>query len=447
MRVQVAGNDTNLAVATQLLLRRMLCPLTGLSQEIGFVMRDAGECRLAIAGGEMTGVHVLRDKPPPARGAYHIGGSGTTYDEAIIRTLGETIERYAQFTAFPAGRQRVEAASLHEMHASERRVLAAPGLRLFSAEQLDRPGFPFARVDSGTRIGWLRAFSLHDGSECWLPAQQAAVGYPGLPGEPRFAEGVTTGSAAHTDVGRALRSGLLELVQIDAAMGHWYARGRSLTLGSDARTRAVEAVIARRRPRHGADPSFHWLCSADLPGFPIACLIEGTDLPRAAVGLGCDLRLARAMYNAFLEASAVAQLAKVSLFRDAMDRRLEAEPREDREHIYDLDSNVVRYAVSDAGLLRARFDMERAAPADLPPDVDDGVAADVRHLIDGFAASGKELACIDTTTEDVAELGFRVVRVWSPRMLTLSLPGAPPALHPRFEDYGGFTGEEPHPYP
>ena len=447
MRVRVSGNDTTLAAPTRLMLRRMLCPLTGLSQEIGFVVRGPADARLAVAGGEMTGVHVLRGTQPPDRGAYHIGGSGTSYDEAVIRTLGETAERYAQFTAPVAGRQEAIGASFEEMLASRRRLLAAPGLRLFSDEQLDRPNFPFARIGADTKIGWLRGRSPFDGEECWMPAQQAAVGYQGLPGEPRFAEGVTTGSAAHTSVGHALRNALLELIQIDAAMGHWYGGGRAVTLGSDARTRVVERTIGRRLARHGSPPRFHWLQSADLPGFSIACVIEGPEPPTAAVGLGCDLRLERAMYNAFLESAAVVQLAKVNLFRQAMDRRLENGGDLDGGHIYDLNSNVVRYAVGEPGALRRRFEGEVAAPADLPPDVRRGMAGDVGHLLDAFRSSAKRLACLDLTTEDVRALGFRVVRVWSPDMLTLSLPDAPPALHPRFPAYGGFAREEPHPYP
>jgi thiazole/oxazole-forming peptide maturase SagD family component len=447
VRVCITGNETTLAAPTRLLLKRMLCPLTGLSQEIGFVMRGPGDPRIAIAGGEMTGVHVLRGAPPPPRGAYHIGGSGMTYDEAVIRTLGETVERYAQFTAFAGRRLEAVPASLDELLASGCEVLAAPDLRLFSDEQLSRPGFPFAPIDADTTIGWLRGRSPRDGAEVWMPAQQAAVGYPGLPGEPRFAEGVTTGSAAHTDVGRALRNALLELVQIDAAMGHWYGHGRSVVIGSDERTRPVERAVARRLVSHGLRPSFRWLRSADLPGFAIACLVERPSRPTVAIGLGCDLRLVRAMYNAFLEAVAVFQLAKVSMFRREMDRRLDTNGHDGAARIYDLDSNVVRYAESEPGLLRARFAGEAAAPSDLPPDVDLGVGGDLAHLLDAFAETGKRMGCMDMTTDDVRALGFRVVRVWSPDMLTLSLPDAPPVLHPRFAAYGGFGREDPHPYP
>jgi ribosomal protein S12 methylthiotransferase accessory factor YcaO-like protein len=187
VNLTVVGGDSALAPVTRQMLRRMHCPLTGLSQEIGFVMRSCSEPRVAVAGGEMTGVHVLRGTPPPKRGAYHIGGAGTSFDEAMIRTLGETVERYAQFTPKAAGAGEVTPSSLRALHAGGRRALAVAGLRLFSAEQHARAGFPFHPVDETTEVGWIRRPSLEDGAECWLPAQQAAVGYRGLPGEPRYA--------------------------------------------------------------------------------------------------------------------------------------------------------------------------------------------------------------------------------------------------------------------
>jgi len=71
----------------------------------------------------------------------------------------------------------------------------------------------------------------------------------------------------------------------------------------------------------------------------------------------------------------------------------------------------------------------------------------VCHLIAAFKETGKELAFLDLTTPDIADLGFRVARVWSPDTLSLSLPSAAPVLHPRFRAYGGVIRESPHPYP
>lgn len=447
MKVLASGNTLRLEPRTQILLNRMLCPLTGLSQEIGFVLRSPADPSLNIAGGEMTGVHVLRGAPPPERGAYHIGGCGFTYQEALIKTLGETLERYAQYMLFGEKRTEIRFASLDEMSRNEQAVLSVPSLQLFDDKQLARPGFPFSKITSETKIGWIPGVLLPSGQACWIPAQQGAVGYHGRPGEPRFAEGVTTGTAAHTLPAKAVRNALLELMQIDAAMGHWYGRGRSVSIGWGPRTSAVQRVIEGRLPRHASQVSYHWLQSADLPGFAIACIVRAPEVPKVAVGLGSDLVLDRAIYKAFLEASAVAQLAKVILLREQLDRATQPRERSD-PHIYGLDANVARYACSDPEFIVDRFSEGGSVSAeDLPPDLDLDTEEIVRHLSDSFFRSGKRLAFLDFTVSDAAALGFYVARVWSPDMLTLSLPSAPPTLHPRFSAYGGFDRDEPHPYP
>ena len=446
MEVVVSVSDPSVAPVTPRLLRRMHCPLTGLSQSIGFVMRGALEPRLAVSGGELTGVHLLRGTPAPRPGSFHIGGSGTGYGEAIIRTLGETVERYSHVASLLCGRHPVVRAPYRQIVADGTEPLVPPGLRYFSEGQLARPGFPFARFDPDAVTGWVRMQSLIDGGDRWAPAQAALVGYVGQPGEPRFMTSVTTGSAAHTGLEPALRNALLELVQIDSAMGHWYGNGAAHLLGSDARTQSVEAVIRRCSHPQGPIPRFYWLPNADLPGFAVACVVGDGQVPRFAAGLGCDLRLARAMYKAFLEGVAVAQLAKVIVFRDAAsggDGRVAGD-----DGFYDLDTNVGYYAVAERRRAGEKFPAGPATrPSELPADVALGAAGDVRHLVDGFARTGKELVFLDLTTRDIRDLGFVAVRVWSPDTLSLSLPSSPPVMLPRFQAYGGVANEDPHPYP
>lgn len=394
----------------------------------------------------MTGVHVLRGKHAPREGAYHIGGSGLTYGEVVIRTLGETIERYVQFA--PEKPRRFVVATLKEMLAAGRSVAVADPFRFFSEKQLARDGFPFCAVSDETRVGWVASPSAFDGSECWAPAEQALVGYVPGEGEPQYCAGVTTGTAAHTDLAKAARNALLEVVQIDAAVGHWYGAGEAIALGRDSRTRVLDDLVERQLEPRGPLPRFFLLPSPDLPGFAVACVVESDEPPRAAVGLGCDLRLTHAMYKAFLEGAAVAQLAKVNLFRQATSGTNAGHAEMDS--IYDLDTNVAYYAVhSDAEAFRNKFGNRRpVAPLELPRDVG-GAAADddVRILVEGFRASAKRLVLLDLSTADIRELGFRVVRVWSPDVLPLSLPSAPMVEHARFGAYGGVTHEAPHPYP
>lgn len=445
MNLVVTGSNPQFTPRTARLLRRMFCPLTGLCQEIGLVIRSPLDPRIAVTGGDMTGIHVLRGMPEPRPGAYHIGGSGTTFEEVVISTLGETVERYAQHMALASDKLVIRQATPSELRDEPERVLLPEPPRFFSERQLSRRPFPFAQLQPDTSIGWVKARSLIDGADCWAPAQQVCVGYNRRPAEPQFMLGVTTGTAAHTSPQKALRGALLELIQIDAAMGHWYGALPAVRLRGDARTRGVDQLIERHTHASGPSHQFFWLRSPDLPGFALACILSDATTPRLAVGLGCDLCLERAMYKAFTEAVAVFQLAKVVLFRATLEA---GAPRFDPATIFDLDSNVGYYALRERPAMQARFGGgPELSGSDLPPDINRGLEGDIRYLVSGFRESAKELAWLDMTTCDLRDLGFAVMRVWSPDTLSLSLPSAPPEMHPRWRDYGGFANEHPHPYP
>lgn len=443
----VSRTSGGVPATTERLVRRMLCPLTGLTQGIGFIMRDPMEPSLAVAGGEMTGVHVLRGFQPPRPGSYHIGGAGTTYSEALIKTLGETIERYSHFAVL-AGGLPVTIASPRDMRVGRAQAMLPDSSALYSPEQLARPRFPFSQLADDDEIGWVGARSLPGGGPIAVPAQQALVGYARTTGEPMFALGVTTGSAAHTDREKALRNALLEVVQIDAAIGHWYGAKPAVRINFDERVAVAERAIGRTLYRHGPSLRFFWLPSADLPGLSVACLVESGDVPHVGVGLGCDLCLSRAIYKAFLEGVAVMHLAKVVLFRQGVEDASGVAGTADRP-FYDLDSNVGHYAAgADAGVLEIRFpNTPSIAASDVDADVCGSTNDEIATLINAFPTTGKRLAVLDLTTPDVADLGFSALRVWSPDTLSLPLPSAPPLRHPRFAAYGGVVHERPHPFP
>jgi len=163
-------------------------------------------------------------------------------------------------------------------------------------------------------------------------------------------------------------------------------------------------------------------------------------MPKVAIGLGCALRLDRAMYKAFLEAVAVAKLASLALLRLPPGG---LEP----ENLYDFDANVAYYAEHDSGIILSKFaTTEEFMPSGLPEDIDDNAENELRLLVGAFEQSGKELSLVDLTPPDVRDLGFHVVRIWSPDTLSLSLPSAPPLMHRRFDAYGGISRADPHPF-
>jgi thiazole/oxazole-forming peptide maturase SagD family component len=384
-----------------------------------------------VATGRLAHIEPLAGHT--GRGVHHIAGAGLDVEGATIAVLAETVERYAQYAAAAALQPRIVYAPARAMAAGADAIVV---LRRFSEEQLARRGFPFAALSADDPIGWVPAIALPRGSLCWLPAQDALLGYQPRESEPRFTFGVSTGTAVHTTPQLATASCLLELIQIDAAMGNWFGdrRPRALDLEGSERTRAVAALVRRHLRPGGPVPRFYWLPSPDLPGLAIAAVIEAAEPPVAVVGLGCAPDLEPAVLKAFLEANAVARHARLL----APMARPPAAP----DALYDLDANVAHYAAEMRTTFRERFASGPEVDADdLPAD-----AGDV-DLVGAFAATGKRLAFVDLTTPDVAALGLHAVRIWSPDTLVLSLPSAPPVMHPRWTAYGGVRNSAPHPYP
>ncbi|MDN3264993.1 YcaO-like family protein [Streptomyces sp. CSDS2] len=427
------------------LRERMHGPLCGLTTSMGFLTRYPDGPRLLVGTADMTGVHVRQGQPAPKAGSYHIGGYGIFPFESHIRSLAETLERYAGYAAALDGRFAQRRASHTALARAGEPVLPESAFRLFTEEQYARDGFPFRPFHPDAPFGWLLVDSLTGDGPCWVPAQRFLLGYVREADEPWTLPAVTTGTATHTTPQAALRAALEEVVQVDAAMGHWYGRTESVLIRPDARTRHLDALVDTYFPGSAPRPEFHLLPSPDLPGFTVACLLRQPSgvIPRTAIGLGSGASLPRAMYRALLEAAGVQWLAAWVAVEQAVTG---ASPD---EAIYDLEGNVGRYATEEgARIVEDRFARHTEQPASrLPPDDDREVREAVRTLVDAFATSGKRLYFADLTTRDLRALGFHAMRVWSPDTVSLPLPSAVPAAHPRFADYGGFTDDVPHPYP
>ena len=453
MRVTLDTADpARLTPQIRTLMQRTMSPLTGITRNIGLFLGNREEPRFVVSGAELTGIHVIQNRNPPSR-SMHIGGCGATVREALLPALAEALERYAQLQAGMRPAQSARFATHAELSAEGHAAIDLSKLVFFTDRQIATPGHLFGAPDASKPMSWSRGLSLTSGKRIYAPDQLLFLGYtPRVKdGEPWLAPAVTTGTAVHTIPLLALRNALLELVQLDCAMGHWYGRQRPVCITLDRRTERLKAAVERLS---GADclaqPYFYLLPNADLGVFTVACLLsQQIGFPAAVVGIGSDMRLEEAMYKAFSESSGIYQLAKL-IFLQELDSNGGRVPKIDTKRIYDLDLNVVFYAQpQNAELLCARFrDCEHASASELSPDPIAEPGPDIAQLITGFRETGKELLYYDLTTPDLADIGFYAIRVWSPDTISLSLPSAPPLGHHRLAAYGG-TCDDPgvHPYP
>ena len=450
MILQTINTRRRLPYNIEKLSQRMLSPLCGLTQEIGIITRSRNDPRLATAGVNLTGVHLLLGRPDPGRGAYHIGGVGVYYHEAIIKALGESVERYSQLMSEFIIKNKIKRifASYEEIK-NTHNVVKKEFLDIYSSAQLAQTDFIFTGFDPHKPLTWLEFESVISKNKVWVPAQCVFIGYSYQQDEPRLMPAVTTGTATHITYPKAIRSALLEIIQIDSAMGHWYTNYPAYEIQFDERTKPFEQLMEHYSESWHKKPLFYWLPNADLGCFTIACVFvnEKGHIPRVAVGLGADTSLLQAMYKAYLEAYGVVGLSRMILFKEKYNDSEDVSVNSKK--IFDLDSNVGLYA---KGELYSRFE-ERflksscIKASDLPADMPGSPTEHVRKIIEIFAQAKHELIHMDISSLEARELGFVVSRMWSPNLLSLCLPSAVSFNHPRFKSYGGVSHDDPHPYP
>lgn len=448
MQMKSYSYPSTISANVKRLMQSMVSPLCGIAREIAFFSGSVGDPRVVTSGVDLTGVHHLLNRPDPGKGGYHIGGMGIFRNEALIKALGETAERYSQLIATFAVQGRYASRFCSYAELKDEDKVAKEYLSLYSKEQLNRDKFFFDPFNENRPISWIQLPELGSKKKVWVPEQFLFVGYNVRKpdGEPWLVSAVTTGTAVHVNHPLAIRSSLLEMIQIDSAMGHWFGSSQALEIEFDDRVRAVQNLIARYSPKSPIQCKFYLLPNPDLPGFTVACpLFHSTKFPRVVIGLGSDTDLSSAMYKSFLEAVGVLDLARINLIREKYSTQAEVENTD----MYNLDSNISYYA---RGLGFERIQQKFLASkkiraSELPKDLGLDTNEEVKFIINSFMKTNKTLYFIDLTSVELKELGLVSSRLWSPELISLCLPSAVPSNHPRFKKYGGLSHEDPHPYP
>lgn len=450
MKVVVDDRQVSLRAATRILLDRMVSPICGLTSHIGVFLRGSRGHRLVIAGAQLSGCHVLLGHNNKPAGSYHIGGAGVLQDEALIRTLAESAERYCQLVSPLRFSSVMTFSSYAEITKSETPVLSEAAFKTFTDDQLKSSGFPFETFSRTRPLSWMPALEVGENTRYWVPAQCLLVGYGPRrdDDEPWISPAVTTGTAAHTSPQHAFLNALLELAQLDSVMGHWCSGKSAPEIIRDARTEGLNRYLDAYCNSKGAEPKFYWLQNPDLPGTTVACIMRDTGAPSTAIGVGIDFDLPAAMQKAFVEAAGVLELAKYVMYEKLCAEGGDAFKNLDPNSIYDLDSNVMWYALPEnRSKIDCRFGGSAIKSSALPVSDAFSTAERITLLVSAFGRTRKRLFSLNLTTTDVAALGLTVARVWSPDTLSLSLPSALPLGHIRLASYGGANAVGPHPYP
>jgi len=415
-----------------------------------------GEPSLLSITGKMPNYHKML-LGPSIDVQYHLSGYGTSYEECIIKYIGEGIERYALMVAPTLLEDEIFYMSYHEIERRGEDVIPFDYISIYSDSSYKKlkqlPSLSsLSKPSKDDIIGWIKCPSLFKPNhEIWMPAQSMFVGYKTniQRGEKRCLPGFSTGTASYTSPKEALLGAILEWIEIDAFIVRWYTKQPSPKLIIDDTT-----LLANYEGILGKNSNYNivplYLTLPDLPVhvFGTFMVRKKEEVPYILFGSQGHLDPIAGFYRALMEASAISYLGVYGYLFMPAEYIIDIENRP----FTDLDSNVAFYAhptrvqqkkellddmISDNTISLSSLDNLSSGNTD----------RDLSYVIRELNKVSKYAVYRDITPPEIADSGIHVLRVFIPELCNMCMPGFPFTNHPRLNKYGGVQNEYPHPLP
>lgn len=408
-----------------------------------------GAPHMAMVTSNMPDYHKLVVHPN-AEMVYHLAGYGLYQEEAMIRLLGEGIERYGLMVAGSLFEDRMFRASYADLK-HDANVVPWEYINIYSPADYQRLSAKtnIRPINQDDTISWLWCPSLFNPhQQICVPAQLLFTGLrmDRLGSETLFAPGFSKGAAAHVTVEKALKGAILESIEADAFMIRWYAAVKARRLLMDDLT--LLPIMSKMMSELDYEVVALDYTLPDIPGYTIGIGLINRRQERPVVLFGCCSSLDPAIgaYRALVEALAIHYLARNGPVIVPEHYLNSARTRD----YNNLDSNVAYWAgTEDADKKRAFIRQMVAGEVALS-----GLAShahsdaqDLSYLINGLRKVSQHAVWLDVTPPEIADQGWKVIRTLFPELVQMSLPAYPYSNHPRLAAHGGVRNELPHPSP
>lgn len=382
---------------------------------------------------------------------YHLSGYGIYRDEAIIRLLGEGVERYALFTANLYFEEKLKYASYNQLKEKyPNNVIPFEYVKIYSDEdcnKLNSLGI-LENITEDDILSWVLLPSLFDREkEYYVPAQNFFLSHiiRREKKEKVFIGGFSKGSASHKNIKLALKSAITEIVECDACMIKWYtdSKVKEVVIDDDVLNETINTIL---RDIDYKIRVFDYTIDKKLGYvFTVMLINKSEKSPYIVVGASSGLNPKKVIYRAFMEALAILTLninGPLSMPADYLETKYQ-------KTYLNLDSNVNYWASLDDKDKKLKFINSKVTEKiELRKYKNLEENTDLEYLFNGLYNISKYAVYLDITPTEIADKDLHVMRVYVPELVQMSMPAFPYSKHHRIIKNGGISNNEfPHPLP
>ena len=384
---------------------------------------------------------------------YHLSGYGIYRDEAIIRLLGEGIERYALFTANLYFEDKLKYASYNQLKEKyPDNIIPFEYVKIYNDEdcnKLNSIGI-LENITEDDILSWVLLPSLFDKEkEYYVPAQNFFLSHiiRRDKNEKVFIGGFSKGSASHKTVKLALKSAITEIIECDSCMIKWYtdSKVKEVIIDDDILNETMNLIL---KDINYTVRVFDYTVDSNL-GYVFTVMLTNKNdkTPYIVVGASSGLNPKKVIYRAFMEALAILTLninGPLSMPADYLETKFE-------KNYLNLDSNVNYWASlidKDKKLKFINGKVKEKVQLKKYKNIESNTDEDLEYLFKGLYNISKYAVYLDITPSEIADKDLHVMRVYIPELVQMSMPAFPYSNHARIIKNGGISNNEfPHPLP
>ncbi|MDC1105645.1 YcaO-like family protein [Prolixibacteraceae bacterium] len=336
-------------------------------------------------------------------------GCATEWEDAMLGTIGETVERYAPtfhnadeeiFTSY----KQLKEEGIHPKE-----------FALFHPNQyktFEERGMPVVPFNEDTEVRWFPTYDLTDGHEKWIPGQFI---YMPFRKDPKFITmNTSTGLAAHTNFHKAILTGLMEVVERDSFVITWAQKivPPKIVINED-----IQQYIDENFPTQYEWHFFNMTYDLGVPSVFGICFGETEFGKFVAIGGSTRTTFGEAVKKTIQEVGQA-----IPFFRYSLESRKDWNPDDDFTKLFDFDDHSLLYVKRPE--LWNEFDRWTEAPESFEIDFKEAPPTDdietIRQITKTLKKKGYNVLVKDLTTPDLRQIGFYSVKIFVPQLIQLA---------------------------
>lgn len=333
-------------------------------------------------------------------------GCGFDWEEAVLGTIGETLERYA-----PVFYKRDDGvvSSFKNLRSF---AIHPKEYALFHKNQHDYEKFNFAEFDENIELTWFETYDLATGKNVLVPGQ--FIYMPFSWDKDYITQNTSTGLASHTNYYKAILTALYELIERDSFVITWM---QNIVSEKIILSREIESYINRHFPLKYDWHFFDISYDIKVPTVFGICFGKAEYGDFVAVGSSTRGTYGDAVQKVIKEIGQA-----IPYFRYLLGNKKEWIPTNNFEEIKNFEDHSIFYTKRKDlwNVFDEWVNQKETKSIELHQENKRKDKEEIRHVTSLLKELGYNVLLKDITTPDIRQLGFFSVKLVVPQLIPLA---------------------------